>query len=142
MSIRNSFLLIIAALLLFSISSIKAQEGDSTGEGGGGPTGEGSEEGGEGTGEPEVEEGAEGEAAEEAAGPSGITIDGVDYNCGPANLQGAEDYRSWDYIYVCLIFDNMIGGPRKVLFRPRLDKYELLEIRGLYDIFSAAEYAG
>ena len=82
MSIRNSFLLIIAALLLFSISSIKAQEGDSTGEGGGGPTGEAGEEGGDGTGEPEVE------AGEEAAGPSSISIDGVDYNCGPANLLG------------------------------------------------------
>jgi len=85
----------------------------------------------------------EGETTEAAAvsGVSSISIDGTDYNCGYSNEKGGESYRSWDYIYVCLVFDNMVGGPKKVLFRPRLDKYELLEIRGLYDIFTAEEYA-
>ena len=55
-------------------------------------------------------------------------------------------YRTWDYTYVCLVFDFSDGGTtkniRKVLFRPRIDKFEVLEIKGLYDLFKNKKTVG
>ena len=49
---------------------------------------------------------------------------------------------------MCLVFPDMNitgGAPRKVLFNPRMDRFEVLQIHGLYDVFvndtSATLYA-
>eukprot|EP00347_Sterkiella_histriomuscorum_P013638 403363952 len=41
-----------------------------------------------------------------------------------------------DSIVVCLIFPDMKPVPRKVVFNPRVDNFEMLQISGLYDLLA------
>ena len=69
-----------------------------------------------------------------------MVIDGKNQNCGDTNIIGGKGYLTWDFVFVCLVFEYLekktnVISTRKVLFSPRIDKFELLEIQGLYDIF-------
>ena len=49
--------------------------------------------------------------------------------CGDTNTKG-QQYKSWDNVYLCLVFPEMNSGgnPRKVVFHPRMDRFEVLQI--------------
>ena len=56
----------------------------------------------------------------------------VEYICG----QGDENktYATWDSALLCLFFDDM-DPPQKVVFTPQVDKFEALQIKGIYEMF-------
>ena len=62
---------------------------------------------------------------------------GIDHVCGDTNKIGEKEHYTWDYTYLCLVFFLEGKGLRKVLFKPRVDKFEVLEIQGLHDIFKS-----
>ena len=45
--------------------------------------------------------------------------------CGRTNSKG-ETYKTWDEVSLCLVFPTFNGGAKKVLFTPRIDKFEVL----------------
>ena len=61
--------------------------------------------------------------------------------CGDTNEKGKETFKTWDKATLCLVFPTFNGGSRKVLFTPRVDKFEVLQIKGLYDIFKTQKEA-
>ena len=66
--------------------------------------------------------------------------DAVDPNikCGDTNIEGDQKFKSWDNVFLCLVFPvmNNVENPKKVIFNPRMDKFEVLQIQGLYDLFT------
>ena len=52
------------------------------------------------------------------------------YSCGVAN----STYSFSDRVVLCLFFDQM-DPPQKVVFSPRVDSFEVLQIKGLFDKF-------
>ena len=37
---------------------------------------------------------------------------------------------------VCIMFPDLIGGTKKVVFNPSVDQFELLQIKGFFNIYS------
>ena len=64
-----------------------------------------------------------------------VTTTSPEYICG----QGDEDktYATWDTALLCLFFDNMVP-PQKVVFTPQVDKFEALQIKGIYEQFKSS----
>ena len=56
----------------------------------------------------------------------------VEYVCGEA----ASTYTTLDSAILCLFFDQM-EPPMKVVFSTTVDKFEVLQIKGLYKKFEA-----
>ena len=61
--------------------------------------------------------------------------------CGRTNEKGKEKFKTWDKAALCLVFPTYDGGAKKVLFTPRVDKFEVLQINGLYDVFKSSKDA-
>ena len=65
-----------------------------------------------------------------------LIVDDVTYRCGGTDVANKLKLQTWDGVYVCLVFDDVKGlGMKKVMFMPRMDFFEVMEIQGLYDIF-------
>ena len=54
------------------------------------------------------------------------------YKCGVVNTT----YSTSDRVMLCLFFDQMLPEPQKVVFSPRVDAFEVMQIKGLYDQFA------
>ena len=50
----------------------------------------------------------------------------VEMICGDTNTVGEKTYRTWERFLLCLVFPEFPGGPRKVIFNPEVDKFEVL----------------
>ena len=46
--------------------------------------------------------------------------------CGDQNTLDGNKYKTWDTAFVCLVFPDMPGGPKKVLYNPKGDRFEVL----------------
>ena len=46
--------------------------------------------------------------------------------CGDTNTVGETTYKLWQSTYVCLVFPNINGSPKKVLFNPKVDRFDVL----------------
>ena len=65
-----------------------------------------------------------------------IGDDGKEYKCGTTNSADLVQFKQWEDVYVCLVFDNVQGqGMKKVMFTPKMDFFEVLEVQGLFDLF-------
>ena len=80
-------------------------------------------------------------AAGDPATPAATAPTPVVLKCGDTNEKGKKTYKTWDKTTLCLVFPTFNGGSRKVLFTPRVDKFEVLQIKGLYDIFKTQKDA-
>lgn len=62
-----------------------------------------------------------------------VDLENVDrYKCGVVNTT----YTTSDRVVLCLFFDQMLPEPQKVVFQPRVDAFEVMQIKGLYDQFA------
>ena len=62
-----------------------------------------------------------------------LPLESVDrYECGTVNTT----YSTRDRVVLCLFFDQMLPEPQKVVFSPRVDAFEVMQIKGLYDQFA------
>jgi hypothetical protein len=59
-------------------------------------------------------------------------VDLTKYVCGDE----LTTYATWDPAIVCLVFDKM-DPPMKVVFTPHVDKFEVLQIKGLFSKFES-----
>ena len=63
-----------------------------------------------------------------------VDLENVDrYQCGIVNTT----YTTSDRVVLCLFFDQMEPEPQKVVFSPRVDAFEVMQIKGLYDQFAS-----
>ena len=48
--------------------------------------------------------------------------------CGSSNTPGQDKLKTWSGVYVCLVFTMPDGTTKKVIFKPKMDKFAALEI--------------
>ena len=65
--------------------------------------------------------------------------DGKPILCGETNVQGAQSYTTWEDIHICVLFENINGKKKKVLYTAKVDKFAVLELHGLYDLLKDQE---
>ena len=68
------------------------------------------------------------ESNESSGRELGDTVTPVVMNCGDTNTAGGKIFKTFERVYLCLVFPNFPGGPRKVLYNPMIDKFEVLQI--------------